>query len=109
MLRDAFLAEVLGIPATSLDHVMTEHARAERLVAEAERLVAEFAHLVGVAHDHADEAERRAERYGSAGFVGTPISQAAVLLDQAEELAAQLAALLADEFHTVTRARSLAA
>lgn len=109
MLRDAFLAEVLGIPSTTLDHVMSERARADLLVAEAERLVADLAHLVGVAHDHAVEAERRAERYASAGYVGTPISQARALLAQAEDAAAALAALLADEFHTVTRARSHAA
>lgn len=109
MLRDPYLANVLGVPATSLDHVMSEHARADALLADAEQLVAELAHLVGVAHDHAAEAERRAERYGSAGYIGTPINQAATLLDQAEHVAASLAALLADEFHTVTRHRARSA
>lgn len=109
MLRDPYLATVLGVPATILDHVMSERDRAEQLVAEAERLVAELAHLVGVAHDHAVEAERRAERYGSAGYIGTPIDQARFLLAQAEDVAGTLAALLADEFHTVTRSRARSA
>lgn len=108
MLRDAFLAEVLGIPSTTLDHVMSERARADLLVANAERLVAELAHLVGVAHDHTTEAERRAEQRTVSGYVGTPINQASGLLAQAEDVAATLAALLADEFHTVTRVRSAA-
>lgn len=109
MLRDSFLANVLGIPATSLDQVMIERDRADRLLAHAERLVAELAHLVGVAHDHTAEAERRAEQRTVSGYVGTPINQASVLLDQAEHVAAELAALLADEFHTVTRRRARSA
>lgn len=105
MLRDPFLADVLGVPTTALDHVMREHDRAVAVRDRAERLAADATHLVGVASDLAGDVAERLERRG-ASAIAVPADQARVLLRQALDLLDELAVLLADDLDVVVRQRA---